>query len=122
MEILFKEVGESKVAKFSLATSENYKNKQGEKVTNTEWHTVVIWGKLAEVVEKFVEKGDKLYLEGKIAYKKYEKDNETKYFTEINVNELKMLTPKGQSEQPSEQPSQEQGDQSGGEDNDDLPF
>lgn len=80
------------VAKFPLATSETYTNKSGDKVTNTEWHNVVIWRKLAEVVEKYVKKGQQLYLEGKISSRSYEdKDGIKKYITEIVVDNLQML-------------------------------
>lgn len=84
------------VARFSLATSESYTNKQGEKVENTEWHNLVAWRGLAKVIEDYVTKGMRLYVEGKINYKTYEKDGETKYFTEILVNELKILTRKSE--------------------------
>ena len=78
------------VARFTLATSETY-TKDGQKVTNTEWHNIVIWRGLAKVVEKYVKKGSKLYLEGKITNRQYEKDGQTKYFTEIVANNLQML-------------------------------
>jgi len=79
------------VAKFTLATSETYRTKQGDKVTNTEWHNIVVWRGLAKVVEQWVKKGSQLYLEGKITTRSYEKDGQTKYFTEIVVNNLEML-------------------------------
>jgi len=85
------------VAKFSLATSESYKNKSGERVTNTEWHNIVIWRGLAKVVEQYVKKGSKLYLEGKLTHRKYEKDGVTKYFTEVVAKDMQMLDSKGQS-------------------------
>jgi len=78
------------VARFSLATSETY-TKDGQKVTNTELHNIVIWRGLAKVVEKYVKKGSKLYIEGKITNRQYEKDGQTKYFTEIVANNLQML-------------------------------
>ena len=81
----------TQVSKFKIATSETYKDKEGNKKTNTEWHTVVFWRGLATVVERFVSKGSPLYIEGKITYRSYEKDNETKYFTEIVGSELKLL-------------------------------
>ena len=84
------------VARFSLATSESYTNKQGEKVENTEWHNLVAWRGLAKIIEDYVTKGVRLYVEGKITYRTYEKDGETKYFTEIIVNELKILTRKSE--------------------------
>ena len=79
-----------KVAKFSLATSENY-TKNGEKVTNTEWHNIVCWNKLADLVEKYVKKGSQLFIEGKINNEKYEKDGQTKYITNIIAKELKFI-------------------------------
>jgi len=79
------------VANFSLATSESYV-KDGNKVTNTEWHNIVVWRGLATVVEKYVKKGDKLYIEGKIKTRSWEdKDQNKKYTTEIYVDNLEML-------------------------------
>lgn len=80
------------VASFSLATSENYTNKKGEKVEQTEWHSIVIWGKLAEVVEKYVTKGQLLYVEGKIKTRSWEKDGQKHYTTEIFADSLQMLS------------------------------
>lgn len=82
------------VASFSLATSESYNAKNGERVTNTEWHNIVLWRGLAEVVEKYVKKGSKLFIEGKITSRQYEKDGVTKYFTEIVANNMVMLDSK----------------------------
>lgn len=79
------------VAKFSLATSEVYKNKAGEKVETTEWHQCVIWGGLTKVVEQYVKKGSQLYIEGKIKTRSYEKDNEKRYITEIVCDNMQML-------------------------------
>lgn len=84
------------VAKFSLATSESYKSKTGERVTNTEWHNIVAWRGLAKVIEQYVQKGAQLYIEGKITTRSYEKDGSTRYITEIVANELKMLGRKGE--------------------------
>lgn len=86
-----------KIAKFSLVTSETYKNKQGERVSETEWHNIVIFGKLAEIVEKYVSKGSKVDVEGKIKTRSWEKDGEKKYATDIIVNELVMLDSKPSS-------------------------
>lgn len=86
-----KQIGETDFAKFSLATSETYKDKSGQKVTNTEWHNITVWRGLAKVVEQYVKKGSKLYVEGKIEYKLVEKGGEKKYFTQIVARELKML-------------------------------
>jgi single-strand DNA-binding protein len=85
------------VARFSIATSETFKNKEGNKVTNTEWHNIVVWRGLAKVVEDYVKKGAKLYIEGKITNRQYEKDGQTRYFTEIVANSLQMLDKKGDS-------------------------
>ena len=79
------------VARFTLATSETYKDKNGEKVTQTEWHNIVVWRGLAKVVEQYVKKGTQLYIEGKITHRQYEKDGVTKYFTEIVANSMQML-------------------------------
>lgn len=71
------------VANFSLATSESWKNKDGEKQTKTEWINIVVFGKLAEICEKYVKKGDKIYVEGKMRSRSYESDGTTKYITEV---------------------------------------
>jgi single-strand DNA-binding protein len=81
------------VSSFSLATDEGYKDKNGNKVEVTEWHQIVVWGSLAEhVVEKWVKKGMKLYLEGKIKTRSYDKDSVKHYVTEIYVDTLEMLS------------------------------
>jgi single-strand DNA-binding protein len=79
------------VARFSLATTENYTAKTGEKVSNTEWHNIVAWRGLAEVVEKYVKKGSQLYIEGRLRTNSYEKDGVKHYTTEINADTLHML-------------------------------
>jgi len=79
------------VARFTLATSETRKDKNGEKITNTEWHNLAVWRGLAKVVEQYVKKGQLLYIEGKLTNRSYEKDGVTKYFTEIVVNNMEML-------------------------------
>ena len=90
------------VANFSLATSEKYTNKNtGEVVENTEWHNVVFWNELAEVSEKYLNKGDMVYVEGKLRTRSWEKDGITRYITEIEGKILTMLSPKGSS-QPQE--------------------
>lgn len=85
-------------ARFTLATSETYKDKEGNKQSKTEWHNIVLWRGLAEVAEKYVKKGNPLYIEGKITNRSYEKDGSTKYFTEIVGNEMKMLGSKSSNE------------------------
>jgi single-strand DNA-binding protein len=84
--------GGKKLAKFSLATSEIYRNAQGEKVKETQWHNLVAWGKVAEIVEKYLTKGSEVAVEGKLTNRTYnDKDGNKKYFTELQVNELLML-------------------------------
>jgi single-strand DNA-binding protein len=80
------------VASFSLATSETYKNKAGEKVTNTEWHNVVLWSPLAEIADKFLKKGNQVYIEGKITNRTYnDKDGNKKYITEIVGQNMTLI-------------------------------
>ena len=84
--------GGKKVAKFNIATNESYRSATGEKVTETQWHSLVAWGKLAEIIEKYISKGSEVAVEGKLTYRTYnDKDGNKKYFTEIQVNELLML-------------------------------
>lgn len=84
-----------KLARFSIATNENYKNAQGEKVTETTWHNVVAWGKLTDIIEKYVSKGDRICLEGKLTNNHYtDKDGNKRYAVEIVANELLMLNNK----------------------------
>jgi single-strand DNA-binding protein len=91
------------VARFSLATTENYTSKTGEKVSNTEWHNVVAWRGLAEVVEKYVKKGSQLYIEGRLKTNSYEKDGVKHYATEINADTMHMLGRRdGQAEIPGQ--------------------
>ncbi|WP_420580121.1 single-stranded DNA-binding protein [Reichenbachiella sp.] len=87
------------VANFSIATSETYKNKQGEKVTNTEWHNVVLWTPLAEIAEKYLNKGNQVYIEGKLTSRSYEdKEGVTKYITEVVGREMTLLGGPSRSE------------------------
>jgi single-strand DNA-binding protein len=84
--------GGKKVAKFSLATNETYYNKAGEKITDTQWHNLVAWGKTAEIIEKYVKKGSEIAIEGKLLNRNYtDKEGLKRYVTEIQVNELLML-------------------------------
>tara|TARA_B100001113_G_C21075404_1_gene607399 strand:- start:1072 stop:1473 length:402 start_codon:yes stop_codon:yes gene_type:complete len=106
------------VANFSLATTENYKNKQGERVSQTEWHNIVLWRGLAEVAEKYLKKGSSIYVEGKIRNRKWEdKEGNTRYNTEILADNMTMLggrptQEKEISNDPVQSPDKE----------DDLPF
>jgi len=91
----------NKVAKFSLATTETYKNKDGVKTDTTEWHNIVVRRGLADVVEKYLKKGQQVYIEGKIKTRSYEKDGQTRYITEIETENMTMLGGKKDSEHAS---------------------
>ncbi len=81
-----------KFAKFSLATNESYKDAKGEKITQTDWHNLIAWGKTADIIEKYVTKGKEIAIEGKLTSRSYEtKEGEKKYITEVVVNEILML-------------------------------
>lgn len=81
-----------KVATINVATSESYKDKSGERQTQTEWHRVVLWRGLAEVVEKYLKKGSQVYIEGRLRTRSYDdQDGKKMYVTEIEARELTML-------------------------------
>jgi single-strand DNA-binding protein len=87
-----KSFGAKRKASFSIATTDSYKNSKGEKVEDTQWHNIVIWGKLVEIVEKYVKKGSEVAVEGKLIHRVYETDKgEKRYITEISVNDLVLL-------------------------------
>lgn len=80
------------VANFSMATSESYKNKQGERVTTTEWHNIVLWTPLAEIAEKFLKKGNQVYIEGKLTTRSWDdQDGNKRYTTEVVGREMTLL-------------------------------
>jgi single-strand DNA-binding protein len=82
----------SKLATFTIATTDSYKNQKGEKVEDTQWHNIVIWGKLADIAGKYLKKGSEVVVEGKLIHKAYETAaGEKRFFTEINVNDLVMV-------------------------------
>lgn len=128
----------TKVAEFSIATGRQWTGQDGQKKEKTEWHRCVAWDKLAAIVESYVGKGDRLYVEGEIQYRSYEKDGDTRYVTEIVVQNLVMLggngereerptTPKQQARRDSYQPdpgAKRQAEEAFGpfDDDDDLPF
>jgi single-strand DNA-binding protein len=90
-EIINLETGK-KLAKFSVATNESYKNAQGEKITDTQWHNIVAWGKTADIIEKYVTKGKEVAIEGKLTSRSYEtKTGEKRYVTEVVCSELLLL-------------------------------
>lgn len=115
------------LGRFPIATNESYTSKQtGEKVTNTEWHNVVVRNKAAEICEKYLKKGDRVYVEGRIKTRKWQGDDgKDRYSTEIHVDDFTFLTqrqtdatpaPAQPTQQQSVQPTQSSGS------NDDLPF
>jgi len=119
------------VGRFPIATSESYTNKQtGEKITTTDWHNIVVRNGLAKVCEKYLGKGDKVYVEGKLKNRQWEQDGVKRYSTEVQVNEMTMLSTKKNAD--SSNNSQENSTISAKpeqpksvvkeEENDDLPF
>ena len=82
------------MATFSLVTNETYYNNKGEKVTDTQWHNIVVWGKKAQIVDDYLKKGSEIALEGKLVNRAYDKDGEKRYVTEIILNELLMIDKK----------------------------
>lgn len=84
--------GGKKLASLTIATNESYTNDKGEKITDTQWHSVVAWGKTAEIIEKYVEKGDQIAVEGKLTHRSYDdKNGEKRYITEVVVSEIILL-------------------------------
>lgn len=84
--------GGKKIARFSIATNESYRNQKGEKVNETQWHNIVAWGRVAEIAEKYLQKGSEVAVEGKLVSRSYnDKDGNKKYITEVQVNEILML-------------------------------
>jgi single-strand DNA-binding protein len=84
--------GDKKLVRFSVATNETYRNAQGIKVTDTQWHNLVAFGKVAEIAEKYIDKGSEVALEGKLVNRNYtDKEGIKRYVTEIQVSELLLL-------------------------------
>jgi single-strand DNA-binding protein len=85
--------GGKKLAKVTIATNETYRNTKGEKVTETQWHNLVAWGKTAELLERFTKAGTKVVVEGKLVNRQYtDKAGQKRYSTEVQVNELMVLS------------------------------
>ena len=113
------------VANFSLATTESYTNKQGERVNQTEWHNIVLWRGLADVAEKYLKKGNSIYVEGKISTRKWEdKEGNTRYSTDIIADKMTMLGSKSDNANTPTESSVSSTEPTPSEDsgNDDLPF
>lgn len=87
-----KTYGDKVKASLSIATSDSYKNAKGEKIQDTQWHNLVIWGKPAEIAGKYLKKGAEIIVEGKLVHRVYETDKgEKRFITEVNVNDFVML-------------------------------
>ncbi len=117
--------GGGSIGRFPLATNESYTNKNsGEKVTNTEWHNLVVRNKAAEICEKYLSKGDRIYVEGRIKTRKWTgEDGVDRYSTEINVNEFTFLTTKKDVSQETSSNSLSKNEtQVSPSDKEDLPF
>ena len=85
----------NKVARFAVATSDSYTNKKGEKVTETQWHNVVVWGKLADIAQNLLNKGSQVAVDGKLTTRNYtDKEGVKKYITEVTANEFLLLDKK----------------------------
>ena len=121
--------GGNSLGRFPIATNESYTNKQtGERITTTEWHNVVVSNKLAEICEKYLSKGDRVFIEGRIKTRQWEQDGIKRYSTEIHATDMNFLTTKKELSNPSaseksqkveESSPIKEGDSS---DSDDLPF
>ena len=110
------------VANFSIATSESYKNNAGEKVTNSEWHNIVLWSPLAEIAENYLKKGSQVYIEGKISNRSYEdKEGVKKYISEVVGRDITLLGRAPESQQQNDSSSTEN-DNPEAVQEDDLPF
>ncbi|MCX6257404.1 MAG: single-stranded DNA-binding protein [Bacteroidia bacterium] len=121
-EIRYIEGGIAK-ARFTLATNENYTNKNGEKVTNTEWHNIVLWRNLAEVCEKYVKKGTQLYIEGRISTNSWtDKDGNKRNTVEIIGNHMQLLGSRPSAEHAVHNEEAVNENNAVAEGTDDLPF
>ncbi|HDZ14287.1 hypothetical protein LCGC14_1499100 [marine sediment metagenome] len=102
------------IGRFPIATSETYTNKKtGERTTNTEWHNIVVRNKAAEICEKYLGKGDKVYVEGRLRTRQWQDDSGiTRYSTEVQAQDFTFLTPKGESNASSHQGDSSQNEKS----------
>ena len=112
----------NKIAKFSLATNETYKNKAGEKVSETDWHNVVVFGKQAEIVEKYFKKGSKMLIEGRSKTRSWETEGVKKYATDVIMNSFEFLDTKATGQATGQAEKQFEPAKDLNDDKDDLPF
>ena len=115
--------GGNSIGRFPIATNESYTNKQtGEKVVTTEWHNLLVRNKLAEICEKYLSKGDKVYCEGRIKTRQWEQEGQKRYATEIHVIDMTFLTTKKETTKPSASAGVAPSVNAPNQENDDLPF
>lgn len=111
------------IAKFPLATSETYKDKSGERVTNVEWHSIVLWSPLAEIAEKYLKKGDQVFIEGKSITRSYDdKEGQKRYITEVSGRSMTLLGGNKDSSHSAASLAPQTEDSGDGLIQDDLPF
>ena len=87
------------IGRFPIATTESYVSRTGERITETEWHNITTRNKLAELCDRYLKKGDKVFVEGRIKTRKWDDNGQTRYTTEIVANSIEFLTPKTDSDQ-----------------------
>ena len=117
--------GGNSIGRFPIATNESYTNKQtGEKITTTEWHNIVVRNKLAEICEKYLSKGDRVFVEGRIKTRQWEQDGIKRYSTEIHVVDMTFLTTKKDINQTQKTSTSNESSKNNNNDSvtDDLPF
>jgi single-strand DNA-binding protein len=120
----------TRVASLSVATSREWTDRSGERQEKTEWHRVSCWDKLADVCERYLQKGDRVYIEGSVEYRQVEQDGQVRYFTDIRAREMIMLGGRGDRADSYSEPSVQRSGRSGMDDftddalagEDDLPF
>jgi single-strand DNA-binding protein len=117
-----RELQQTKVASFSLAVSEKWTDKSGEKKESTEWVSCVAWDKKADLISQYVHKGDQLYIEGKLKTDKYEKDGQTHYSTKVIITAMEFLGGKKETVHSNEPPASSNMDDSSEYNSDNLPF
>jgi single-strand DNA-binding protein len=110
------------VCRFSVATDETWKDKNGEKQKKTSWHNIVVWGKSAEVAEKYLRKGSEVLIEGKIEYREWEKDGVKRNATEIRCENFTMLGKATDRPEPHDAPAPAAPAAGGFDPDDDIPF
>lgn len=111
-----KDVNGQALLKFSLATPDGYKGKDGQWVDVTDWHNVVVWGKMAETLSPYINQGSKLFIEGKLKTRSYEKNGEKRWATEIVARDIILCGGKQEKSEPAPTPAQHQDSM------DDIPF